>query len=252
MFFRTLISSVLLTILLPKSDVSSQSQLAQDPMHKVNSFVEFGLAPNVSITRNTTGNNLVLNDAFLFFDDRYSPNIDAFLHVGTSSLHQNPNGGGTFLRSGLQLQNRRTLFMDTLSTEYRLMESSIAIPITVLIRIPQPYRTVKDEMYRATEIGFGIQFSSPITRSFRPRTASFVPNNPIVVKTPSKLGVHLEIAHTSYNKYGKGHRFGLRYQFESPISEIDQDTDWILLNYHSLAIFYNIWNNRIAKTSARE
>jgi hypothetical protein len=66
-----------------------------------------------------------------------------------------------------------------------------------------------------------------------------------------RFGFHVELAHTSYNATGNGHRFGVRYQFDTSVIESLTNASMSLVHYHSVGVFYNLINDRFFRKKSK-
>ncbi len=238
-------------LLLVSFSVFSQSETNKDPLGKMSSFVEFGALTHFSQAQLKYELVSPTVDRYQIGAPSFLPNVDLYFNVGAYSQDLDGEFVGVQLKSGLFYQNRQTALVDTNLVTFQLRERYLTLPISFGFRIPQAYRTVKNEQYRANEVFIGFNFGYPLYNVLVEKDAPFALKSSLEKQYP-RVGFHLELAHTSYNAMGKGHRFGLRYQFDTPVIGALNNARMTLVNYHSLGLFYNLFNDRTLRLKVKK
>lgn len=226
----------------------SQQAKNGDPLNNMISFFEFGVLSHITEPRLAFEINSLDDDRFRLAQSPFVPNFDFFVNVGVFGQNGFDEFMSLLFKSGVFYQNRQAFLIDSNAVNFQLRERYLTIPLSLGVRMPQAYRTVKNEQFRANELFFGLNIGFPIKNVITEKDAPFALESSLE-KQYSRIGFHLELAHTSYNTLGKGHRLGLRYQFDTVMSSLNS-VSMSMVNYHSIGVFYNLINDRTLRRSS--
>jgi hypothetical protein len=242
--------SFLLFVALP---LLSFSQVAdnRDPLSKMSAALEFGVLSHYTQAQLKFDKNSTLDDLYRLGQNPFRLNFDVFINAVIYNEDINGEFTSIHFKTGVYYQNRQTFLIDSNFVNLDLRERYLTFPVSIGFRIPQAYRTIKNEQFRANEFCFGINIGVPIGNVISEIDAPFSMNTNLV-KQFVRFGFHLELAHTSYNAFGKGHRFGLRYQFDTPVIGTEDNASMKLVHYHSIGLFYNLINDRTLRRSVKK
>lgn len=235
-----IIGLLLTTIQLVAQEDSSK---VVDPLSQFKRFSEIGIS--IGGTRINTEHATFTtseDETFNFKKNRYLPTVDAAFNFGW--LVKNKENHLLYdIRTGLNIATRNADLMDEYGNDLRLSTQYLQIPIEIGYRYPLNYNPMKNGFYRAVEIHFGLYAATPYYQKLD------APKN-IDAEGKAfgfnyfKFGVMGEIAFTSLNNEGYGHKFGLKFLTDfTTIAKLKNTKNELYPYYFSVGLFYNIAND---------
>lgn len=242
--FIHLIGAVLIVIL--TSIYSNAQDTIQDPLLKFDRFGEMSLAFNATRVNTNNTEFSTSNGDYTFKKNDFLPSVDFNVNFGWL-LNKNGIHGISSIKTGLNFTTRSADLLDQNGNSLRLSTNYLVLPVQYSIRKPLTFNTVKNNLFRAMEYSAGFYVSSPFYQKL---------DHPDNIDSQGnytwfnylKFGFIAEVAFTSLNEDGNGHKFGFRVSSDFTSITRFSDTENELYPYFvNIGVFYNISNDYFKK-----